>query len=331
MAYTYDIANGTTFISDNLLGSPASAKGSDIYAHGINLDSLSILEKYWAQWYIFIGDPVLATGIMSFLIHEIFYFGRCVPWAIIDRIPYFRKWKLQEEKMPSAADQWKCLKLVLLTHFTVELPQIWGFHPMAEYFGMATHQVPFPSWGTIAYQVALFFVLEDAWHYWAHRTLHSIPVLYKRIHKLHHEFSAPFGLAAEYAHPIEILVLGIGTVGGPLLWCWLSGGNLHLFTMYIWIMLRLFQAVDAHSGYDFPWSLQHWFPVWSGADHHDFHHMNFLGCYSTSFRWWDHFMGTDKSYQAYQKKKAAHRAAGKGSVTPYVPGAEVREMLAKSE
>lgn len=30
-------------------------------------------------------------------------------------------------------------------------------------------------------------------------------------------------------------------------------------------------------------------------------------------------MGTDKSYQAYQKKKAAHRAAGKGSITPYVP------------
>lgn len=37
MAYTYDIANGTTFLTDNLLGSPASAEGSDIYAHGINL------------------------------------------------------------------------------------------------------------------------------------------------------------------------------------------------------------------------------------------------------------------------------------------------------
>jgi len=46
---------------------------------------------------------------------------------------------------------------------------------------------------------------------------------------------------------------------------------------------------------------------------------DFLGCYSTSFRWWDHYMGTDKSYQAYNKKKAAARAAGKGSMTPYVP------------
>lgn len=66
--------------------------------------------------------------------------------------------------------------------------------------------------------------------YWAHRAMHYGP-LYKKIHKLHHEFSAPFGLAAEYAHPIEILVLGMGTVGGPLLWCWLSGGNCHIITM----------------------------------------------------------------------------------------------------
>jgi len=309
----------------------SSAAFSHLYKDGLDFASLSLAEQYWAKWYIMIGDPVLATGIMAFLLHEIFYFGRCVPWMIIDQIPYFRKWKLQEEKMPTAAEQWECTKLVLITHFTVQLPEIWLFHPLAEYFGMATHQVPFPKWTTMAAQIALFFVLEDTWHYWAHRTMHVYPILYKRIHKLHHKFSAPFGLAAEYAHPVEIFVLGIGTIGGPLLWCWLSNGNLHLVTMYLWIILRLFQAVDAHSGYDFPLSLRHFVPFWAGADHHDFHHMNFLGCYSTSFRWWDSMMKTDVSYHNYSEKKAAARAAGKGSMTPYVPGAEVREMLALSE
>ena len=125
-------------------------------------------------------------------------------------------------------------------------------------------------------------------HYWAHRALHS-GQLYKRIHKLQwafasvypvgqacscleshcsHEYSAPFGLAAEYAHPyvttrnlshyckliltlrrLEILILGAGTIGGPFLWCFISKGNLHILTVYIWICLRLWQAVDAHSGY----------------------------------------------------------------------------------
>lgn len=27
--------------------------------------------------------------------HEIIYFGRSIPWAIIDRIPYFNKYKIQ--------------------------------------------------------------------------------------------------------------------------------------------------------------------------------------------------------------------------------------------
>jgi len=46
-------------------------------------------------WYAYIGNDVLATGIMSFLMHELVYFGRSLPWMIIDRIPYFNKYKIQ--------------------------------------------------------------------------------------------------------------------------------------------------------------------------------------------------------------------------------------------
>ena len=81
----------------------------------------------------------------------------------------------------------------------------------------------------------------------AHQLLHT-PLLYKHIHKLHHKYSAPFGLAAEYAHPLEVMILGTGTIVGPLLYCKFTQ-NLHIVTVYIWITLRLFQAIDAHSGY----------------------------------------------------------------------------------
>jgi len=40
-------------------------------------------------------NDVLATGIMSFTMHEVVYFGRCLPWMIADQIPYFRKYKIQ--------------------------------------------------------------------------------------------------------------------------------------------------------------------------------------------------------------------------------------------
>ena len=40
-------------------------------------------------------NDVLATGIMSFVMHEVVYFGRCIPWMIIDRTPFFNKYKIQ--------------------------------------------------------------------------------------------------------------------------------------------------------------------------------------------------------------------------------------------
>jgi methylsterol monooxygenase len=138
------------------------------------------------------------------------------------------------------------------------------FHPVSEAFGLQTWQVPFPGWKTQLPQLAFFFFFEDTFHYFgatvssltsgyaltsspAHQALHS-GSLYKKIHKIHHKYSAPFGLAAEYAHPAEVGILGAGTVAGPFLWCYFMR-DLHMVTMYIWITLRLFQAIDAHSGY----------------------------------------------------------------------------------
>ena len=142
----------------------------------------------------------------------------------------------------------------------------------------------------------------------AHQALHT-GVLYKHIHKIHHKYSAPFGLAAEYAHPAEVFILGAGTICGPLLYCYFTQ-NLHIFTVYLWIVLRLFQAVDAHSGYDFPWSLHNIVPFWSGAEHHDFHHMAFTNNFSTSFRWWDYMLGTDDKYRAYRARVKAMKKKG---------------------
>ncbi|KAH9167211.1 hypothetical protein EDB89DRAFT_2125825 [Lactarius sanguifluus] len=279
------------------VGSPHQLTASQLYA-GSNVDYTQInwFEKQWMAWYLWIGNPVIATGLAALLLHETVYFGRCIPWIIIDAIPFFRKWKLQPGKLPTPQEQWECTKGVLFSHFTVEAPAIFLFHPIAESCGMKTWQVPFPAWQTMLPQLAFFFFFEDMFHYFSHQLLHT-PLLYKHIHKLHHKYSAPF-----------VMILGTGTILGPLLYCKLTQ-NVHILTVYIWITLRLFQAIDAHSGYDFPWSLQHIVPFWSGAEHHDFHHMAFVNNFSTSFRWWDRVLGTDGKYRAYRERI---RAATKG-------------------
>jgi methylsterol monooxygenase len=48
------------------------ATSSELYtASGTDFSKLSWLEANWAAWYLLIGDPVIATGLMSFLLHEV--------------------------------------------------------------------------------------------------------------------------------------------------------------------------------------------------------------------------------------------------------------------
>ncbi|GMM53813.1 methylsterol monooxygenase [Maudiozyma humilis] len=272
---------------------------------------LNVVEQYWAAWYTYMNNDVLATGLMFFLLHEVVYFGRSLPWFIIDQIPYFRRWKIQPTKIPSTKEQLYCLKSVLLSHFLVEAIPIWTFHPMCQKLGI-TVEVPFPDLKTMTLEICLFFVLEDMWHYWAHRLFHY-GVFYKYIHKQHHRYAAPFGLSAEYAHPAETMSLGFGTVGMPIFYVMYTG-KLHLFTLCLWVVLRLFQAVDSHSGYDFPWSLNKFLPFWAGAEHHDLHHHYFIGNYASSFRWWDFYLDTEAGPEAKAAREERMKAkAAKGA------------------
>ncbi|KAH9275125.1 hypothetical protein BASA83_002349 [Batrachochytrium salamandrivorans] len=75
----------------------------------------------------------------------------------------------------------------------------------------------------------------------------------------------------------------------------------------VWLAVRLIQVVDSHSGYDFPWALRHIFPFWAGSDFHDYHHMAFVGNYSSSFRWWDWMFGTDRAYNVWKAKMASKK------------------------
>jgi methylsterol monooxygenase len=52
-------------------------------------------ERMWAAWYAYMQNDVLATGIMSFVMHELVYFGRSLPWMIADRLSSLNKYKIQ--------------------------------------------------------------------------------------------------------------------------------------------------------------------------------------------------------------------------------------------
>ncbi|XRM47158.1 C-4 sterol methyl oxidase [Aspergillus tubingensis] len=279
------------FNMNSTFAPPAAATYPELYALASQNPKLSFLEKAWWTHYAYWDNDIIATGIITFLAHEILYFARCIPWIIADALPtLFHRFKIQDKKAPpSAKEQWSCVKYILAIHFIVEMPMIVLFHPMMELFGLK-YALPFPDLKTLAIQITIFFFVEDTYHYWLHRAFHWGP-LYRAIHRVHHQYAAPFGLTAEYASPWETMLLGLGTIGPPLVLGSFTG-EVHLMTVLAWVALRQFQAIDAHSGYDFPWSLRRIFPLWGGSDWHDDHHRYFRGNYSSSFKHWDILMGT---------------------------------------
>ena len=78
---------------------------------------LNFAEKAWAAWYAYMQNDVLATGIMSFTMHELVYFGRSLPWMIADRLPYFNKYQIQNVRQNELI-----LKRVALTSSTAKDP-----------------------------------------------------------------------------------------------------------------------------------------------------------------------------------------------------------------
>jgi 4-alpha-methyl-delta7-sterol-4alpha-methyl oxidase len=73
-----------------------------------------------------------------------------------------------------------------------------------------------------------------------------------------YRYATPFGLTSEYAHPAEILFLGFATIVGPAI----TGP--HLMTLWLWMVLRVLETVEAHCGYHFPWSLSNFLPLYGG-------------------------------------------------------------------
>lgn len=157
-----------------------------------------------------------------------------------------------------------------------------------------------PPWYVIVAQIVLFAVLDDFLYYWMHRTMHLNPYLYKKIHTVHHRITTPIAISGNYMHPIEFLLISTMILIGPIL------VGAHIVTVWIWVVVRQWEAAEQHSGLQFPWNPMHWLPLYDGPVFHDFHHSKFFGNYAGLLSWTDTVFGTrSKSYDAYLKSHAA--------------------------
>ena len=164
-----------------------------------------------------------------------------------------------------------------------------------------------PSAWTTFWQVAVAYLGYDLMFYWSHRWLHRKQNLvggYSAVHKLHHRFYAAVGFASNYEHTIEGLMqllnwyLPLGFAG----WCNRGRGGMHISTVFWYSCFRWLETVDAHCGYDLPFSPFSFIPLFGGALAHDFHHSAVFGNYGATVIW-DRLMGTE--VPAFRKLRLA--------------------------
>ncbi|VDO79711.1 unnamed protein product [Haemonchus placei] len=177
----------------------------------------------------FVGKHLLVcfSVVAGLAVVNIFFYLFNSIFVLIDTFdsPWSRRFKIQQDKTPSFSKYVEAVRLVLFNQIVT---------------------------GVILCVCLLLFTFQ------LFRLFHH-PKIYKHVHKIHHEWTAPVSITSIYCHPIEHAFSNLMPV---LLGPTLCGS--HITTLWIWACIAVISTTFSHSGYHFPMS--------PSPEAHDYHH-----------------------------------------------------------
>ena len=124
------------------------------------------------------------------------------------------------------------------------------FYPFCKYLQF-NQSIKDYSYSTIILSVFYCIILTDIFFYFLHKLLHH-KILYKYIHKVHHEINDTYCVSFQYCHSLEAVFNEI-SISLPVILSYIPYD-----LIYIWFILAHINTCLSHSGY-----------IFSG---HDYHH-----------------------------------------------------------
>lgn len=230
------------------------------------------------QYSLWVYGTIILTTLVYWTFGSLYIF-----LDITNRPKFLRKYKVQPETNEPVDRQRLIyvIKTVLINQFLVGVPlTVLSYRAMTSRGFAPIRQLPsFPS---VLLDLFVFIIVEEIGFYYSHRLLHH-RLVYKWIHKKHHEWTSPVAVTAIYCHPIEHI---FSNLLPPFLGVYIMQS--HIATAWLWFTMAICNTLSAHSGYHFPF-----FP---SPESHDFHHLKFNYCFGV-LGILDRLHGTDSLFR----------------------------------
>jgi len=242
----------------------------------------SMIQTYFAYIQNTVVIPMVIVNLIYFALYY-FNFSWLEQYRLNDM-----PWPWESDPVEWRRSIWKVIRVYVVNQILI-FPAC--FYLLTLFVQPNRSLETIPGFSTVIWQLVLSIFMEDFFFYWSHRLMH-LPFLYKRVHKIHHEFKNTIHIASVYTHWFEFILGNFFPMMMPLI---MLGERLHVTTLTTFILVRVISTYAGHSGFDFPWMPT--FDIFAGgASFHNYHHLKNMGNYGSHSWVWDYLFKTNVGY-----------------------------------